>query len=128
VKSQLTKVKHEHTELLHNSTINTSKHNSHVNDNSISNKKQCLSPYNNNITLNQTQSTRHSTKPCNTDICETIPTSKGVKRLLHNNNNKYKLKSKTKAKIINVSAIQHDNNNNNNKRALSASKSKQIES
>lgn len=129
VKSQLTKVKHEHTEL-HNSTINTSKHNSHVKDNSMSNRQQCLSPYNNNnnITLNQTQSTRHSTKPCNTDICETIPTSKGVKRLLHNNNNKYKLKSKTKAKIVNVSAIQHDNNNNNNKRALSASKSKQIES
>ena len=124
VKSQLTKVKHEHAEL-HNSTINTSKHNSHVKDNSMSNKQQCLSPYNNNITLNQTQSTRHSTKPCNTDICETIPTSKGVKRLLHNNNNKYKLKSKTKAKIVNVCAIQHDNNN---KRALSASKSKQIES
>jgi hypothetical protein len=126
VKSQLTKVKHEHTEL-HNSTINTSKHNnSHVKDNSMSNRQQCLSPYNNNnITLNQTQSTRHSTKPCNTDICETIPTSKGVKRLLHNNNNKYKLKSKTKAKIVNVCAIQHDNNN---KRALSASKSKQIES
>ena len=113
VKSQFTKTKHEHTEL-HNSTV---KHNSHVKDNSISNRKQCLSPH--NATLNQTQSTRQSTKPCNTDICETIPTSKGVKRLLHNN--KYKLKPKTKAKIVNVCAIEHGGN----KRALSASKSKQ---
>ena len=110
IKSQLAIAKHETA--LHSSTVNTSKRK----DDSTSNRKQCVSPH--NATLNQTQSTRHSTKPCTTDVCETIPTSKGVKRLLHNN--KYKLKSKTKAKIVNVCAVQRDN-----KRTPSGSKSKQ---
>ena len=86
--------------LFQNITLNTSKYNS-KGSNSVSKKKECSTIG----STNQTQSSRISVKPFNTEVCETIPTSKGVVRLM-NKNSRSKMKGKTKAKIINVLAIQ----------------------